>query len=115
VVLALDFASYLISLGCHDDVVAVQSTYLVCPPSNRYAAPLRQDGGMMSLSLGELTDSIRKHESSGKISHLILSLQLLHSIPLDHLPVRNLISHIVKLLGGKGRRAGLARLAMLLH
>src|SRR5215472_10455852 len=49
-----------VSLGRHDEVVAVQAPDLVCPPRHRHLAPLRQDRWMVPLGLSQLPYRVRE-------------------------------------------------------
>jgi hypothetical protein len=92
-----------ISLGGHDEVITVQAADLMRPPGNGDAAPLRENGGMMSFGLGERANFICELEGFGEVLQTKGALQLGNSVALDDLPVWDLWLEFGDLLVGDSR------------
>jgi len=58
----------VVGLGRHHEVVAMEPpTNFVGPPHDRHPAPFRDQGGMVSLLLGERADLVGEGDRVGKI------------------------------------------------
>src|SRR6266542_2541847 len=63
-------AGNLIRLCCHDEIVAVQTFDLVCPPLDGDPAPLGNDQRVMSLLFGDGGDLVGQRNGFDKILKL---------------------------------------------
>ena len=57
-----------IDLARHDEIVLVQSFYLLGAQGNRHITPAEADVGVMAFGLGELTDFLNKGERFSEIA-----------------------------------------------
>src|SRR3990170_4961594 len=76
----------LVCLGGHDEIVAMQTLDLVCPPGDRHFAPFSQQRGMMSFCLCSFTDVIGKRQCLGKIPEFEDALESFDTIAFHNLP-----------------------------
>src|SRR5215204_4954306 len=74
----------------HYEVVSVQTTDLVCPPGDRYLAPLGQQRRVVPLLLGLLAYSVGESHCLGKVTEPELTLQIFDAFPLHYLPLGDL-------------------------
>lgn len=95
-----------ISLRGHDEVIAVQAADLMRPPGNGDAAPLRENGRMMSFGLGERANFVGELEGFGEVLQTKGPLQLGNSVALDDLPIWDLWLELGHLLIGDSRGIG---------
>src|SRR5262249_37265725 len=65
-----------ISLRGHDEVVPVESPDLVGPPGHRDAPPLGEEGGMVTLCLGESSDLVGEGQRVGEAREVEYALEL---------------------------------------
>ncbi|TMB59901.1 MAG: hypothetical protein E6J51_13350 [Chloroflexi bacterium] len=59
-----------IGLRGHDEVVPMKATDLVGPPGDRDTPPLGEEGGMVTLFLGEGADPVREAQRVGEVREL---------------------------------------------
>ena len=57
-----------VNLGRHDEIVLVQSFYLLGAQGNRHITPAEADVGVMAFGLGKLTDFLNKGERFSEIA-----------------------------------------------
>src|SRR5215210_5035005 len=74
----------------HDEVVLVHTSDLVCPPGDRYLAPLGQQRGVVALLLGLLAHFIGEGQRLGEVFELKRALQVLGALPFHYVPLGDL-------------------------
>src|ERR687889_1763222 len=71
----------------HYEVVSVQTTDLVCPPRDRYLAPLGQQRRVVPLLLGLPAYSVGESQCLGKVTEPEHALQAFDAFPLHYVPL----------------------------
>jgi len=75
-----------IGLRGHDEVVPMKATDLVGPPGDRDTPPLGEEGGMVTLRLGESADLVREAQRVGEVQEVEDPLEPGDPITLQQLP-----------------------------
>src|SRR5215210_113430 len=91
----------LVRFRRHDEVVSVHTTDLVCPPGNRYLAPLGQQRRVVALILGLLAYSVGESQCLGEVTEPEHALQAFDAFPLHYLPLGNLREQLCDLCIGQ--------------
>jgi hypothetical protein len=86
----LDMVSALsgqhIGLRGHDEVVPMKATDFVGPPGDRDTPPLGEEGGMVTLRLGEGADLVREAQRVGEVREVEDPLEAGDPITLQEVP-----------------------------
>src|SRR4029434_10887178 len=83
-----------IGLRSHNEVVAVEAADLVGPPSHCDAPPLGEEGGMVTLRLGEAADPVGEGQRVSEAWKGEDSLEAGDPVALQHMPARDLTSQL---------------------
>src|SRR5918998_5178399 len=78
-----------VGLGCHDEVVTVQTPDLVRPPGDGHFSPLGEQRGVMPFFLCELPDALAKGESLAKSRDAERAHQARHAVMILPFPLRD--------------------------
>jgi len=95
-----------IGLRSHNEVVPMQAADLVGPPRDRDTPPLSEQGGVVTLPLGEGADPVREAQRVAKVREMEDALEPGDPITLKQLPVWDVMPKLGDLrLGHAGRVA----------
>src|SRR6266496_291858 len=83
-------SSNLVSLCCHDKVIAVQPFYCVCPPVDRCPPIFGEDCRVMAFRLCERANLVRKVKRLHKILETKCPFQTWNSFMFHNVPRGNL-------------------------
>ena len=87
----------LIRFRRHYEVISVQTTDLMCPPGDRYPAPLGQQRRVVPLLLGLFAYSVGESQCLGKVTEPEQALQAFDAFPLHHVPLGDLWAQLCNL------------------